>query len=165
MAISANVVPVVDRRNYRELPKGMSRWTCIDATLTGVGTSVVTFNILFNLAQDPNFQRYVSVSRIGLETATQPMVILGVEARLNVDMWEETPGANQPVAVFELVNTPDAASYAGVFNSPFYCGRTLKGTFGRIQIFCQEIASTTYTLTMAGFISEKPFLAPEIWRA
>lgn len=165
MAITATVTPLRDRRKYSVLPKGVSRWTASDATLTGVGTSTATFDLQFNPGSDPNFQLYVSINRLVISTAAAALVILGVHARLRAAEWEEAPsGVAIPIASFEMINEENATSYIGGIHEAIYLGRTEKGTPGRLQVFIQEIASTTYVFSASGLMSDKPFLAPNFWR-
>lgn len=164
MTISAVMIgPVADGRRYRELPRGVSRWTCT-GTATGTATSRVLFNVDFNPQSSPSFQRYVSLDHVGLFTETAALVTLGVRILQALDQWEDAP-INVSVGKFEMAVLAAATDMGGEFTTPKYLGRVVGVQLGRLQVVAQEILNTAYYFTASGFISDKPFLAPYFWRS
>lgn len=166
MAQTVTTSALIDERSYPQLPTGVSRWKSSFDDVTGATTSVVTLNTDFNASQRQDFQRYVSVSHVGIYSIVAAPVIVGVSVFMSSGLWEDFPLiANAIVGNFDMKVNHVATTYSGYFNEPTYLGRTRAGSFGRLSIQLQEINTKIDMVIMTGLISEVPFLAPEFWRA
>lgn len=164
MAVTTNMPVRVDGRKYTELPKGMRRWTAAGSATGTVAGTIMSFNADVNPQANPDFQQYVSVSSVGIQTQTAALTILQARVIASVGFWEDYLLATRAVYMIDMVNVSTALIFGGVMIEPSYLGRVIKGTTGRILTDIEEVDGTNYSVTMTGLMSDYPFLAPEFWK-
>lgn len=158
-------LPLIDGRNYPELPDGIQRWTYNPPKQTGGATSTITFQLDFNPNQNATFEKYVGISKIAIFTETAALTEVGVKLSSGSADFEDNAGnTNVPFGRFPMETLDTAVKFAGEWDRPHYFGRVNPGTSGRVSILVQEILNTEYNVYASGLISDRPFLMPWFWR-
>lgn len=165
MTLASAVSAVIDGRNYQELPNGISRWTANAAIATGTTAGILTWTVSFNPQSDDSFQKYYSIDHIAIVSQTAAINNLGVSVDLAQSDWEDNGSRNHWVTSIVMVVGPQTAEASGAMHEPVYLGRVNPGTAGRLEMKIEEVNTTTYEMNCSGLVSDKPFLAPNFWRA
>lgn len=164
MAQEIGLEPLIDGRIYPELPDGIKRWNSKAASV-GAATSTMSFQLKFNNGDSEGFQPYVSINHIGIQTSSAALTKFGCAIWQQNTDWEDSQGLTLPLGGIQMIEGAVASQYIGQWVTPYYLGRVEKGTTGQINIQLQEILSTDYNIVCSGLISDRPFLAPNFWRA
>lgn len=167
MASSGITFPERQNRVTPELPKGIQRWTTEIATVTGQAAATTTqLFIQFNIDSLNDFQYYVSLDSLSVQTGVATLDVLAAHLQLEGGDWEDYPQGSIALEVFPMRVSFSATITGGqIEHGPYYLGRTLRGVPGSISVILSEVENTTYNLIASGLISDRPFLASEIYKA
>lgn len=163
MSQEISLVPKIDGRLYSGLPQGIFRWTA-QVNSTGAGSGTMSFHLKFNNGDSPDFQRYASISTMSINCSSVALTKKGAVIWQQSGDWEDYNSSTRSIGSFEMLEGSVATQHAGQFNVPTLLGRVKKATTGQINIQLQEINLVDYTFSASGFVSDKPFLAPNFWR-
>lgn len=148
-----------------DLPPGVRRWSG-----QAVGTGTVAGNDMdFRFDFDPqanvDWQPYVSLIDISIQTSVAALTINGVWGVLNASGWQENvANQNRTCASFPMRNYGLATTFAGHEHNPYYFGRMETGQQARMSIFMEEVDGTVYVVSASGLIADKPFMVPHYLR-
>lgn len=153
---------LIDGREYSQLPHGVFRYTGTMLFQTGTEANEAQFNFDMNPGSADDFQRYVSIDACAVSTGAIAITIPGALLRMNTNNYEDYASDIQTaIEGFELFNFGSTLRFGGGIQAgPYYLGRILKGTPGRVTVVVQELLNTLYNVTISGLISDQAFLAP-----